>query len=236
MNKSKHFTSAIILCAGSGDRMQGTDKQLTALLGTPIAIRSTMAFEKCDNIDEIILVTRQEQISVFEELVKSYKLSKVTKVVCGGSTRQQSALCGVQAVWQGCKFIAIHDGARCLITPKQISCVTEQAYKHNAATAATRCSDTVKLATKADFTQTSGHPDRSKLWLAQTPQAFKLTLYQGAVHTGKDVAVTDDCAIIESAGFYVKLVDCGRSNMKITTKEDLVIAQAILSTREEQHD
>jgi len=229
---SKHFTSAVILCAGSGQRMNGTDKQLSTLLGIPVAIRSALAFQKCDDVDEIVLVTRQEQVATFEELVRNYSLSKVAKVTRGGETRQQSAFAGMEAVSDKCKYIAIHDGARCLVTARQISSVLSQGYKHNAATAATPCSDTVKLATRVDFTQTSGHPDRSKLWLVQTPQAFKLSLYQSAAHTAKDTAATDDCSLVEAAGFYVKLVDCGRGNMKITTPDDLAIAEAILNMRE----
>ncbi len=229
-----HFTSAIIVAAGKGTRMQdasGKTKQHLTLCGIPVVARSLIAFQKCDKIDEIIVVARKEEMSEYERYTREYDLNKITAVVCGGDTRQDSVLCGFEAIDDRSEFVAIHDGARCLITEENIDAVLHDAYAYGAATAATRATDSTKLADSHGFiTETV---ERENLWTVQTPQAFKTELYRAAAYVCKEegFSATDDNALAEHVGFRVKLTDVGRENIKITTPTDLIIAEAILSQR-----
>ncbi len=158
-------------------------------------------------------------------------LTKLTRIVAGGATRQASVLAGLAAVSAETDYICIHDGARPLILPEQIDRVAIMAFTTRAAAAATPATDTVKrIDRKGNIRETI---DRSTVWLAQTPQIFYLPLYYAAVeHANKEgLTVTDDCMLAESAGFSVRLVDCGKENFKITVPTDLCMAEAILRER-----
>jgi 2-C-methyl-D-erythritol 4-phosphate cytidylyltransferase len=135
------------------------------------------------------------------------------------------------------KFVAIADGARCLITPDMIDRVNVAAWQKGAACAATPATDTVKLATAKGYAQEEA-PDRESIWLAQTPQNFSLPLYRAAAYHAKEegYTATDDAALVSAIGRPVKLVDCGKDNIKITTPSDLYLARAILARREEQKE
>ncbi len=236
--QGKHsFTSAVILAAGMGRRMQqdmpkeAPTKQFLMLEGEPVILHTIRMFDTCSVIDEIILVVREEEKALYPPLLTRGAVKKAVKIVAGGETRQDSAFAGLQAVHEDCAFVAIHDGARPLITPAQITMVAEEAYRVGAAAAASHVKDTIKEADGAGFVRHT--PDRSALWMAATPQIFKVEEYRAAVYMGKkkNLAVTDDCALVEDVGFPVKLVDCGWQNLKITTKEDLYFAQAVLLLR-----
>ena len=226
-----HFTSAIIAAAGSGTRMNcesGKTKQLLTLCGLPIIVRTLKAFEESEKINEIIVVAREDELSVYTEYKEKYKLTKISAVISGGETRQESVLRGFEAISDKSEFVAIHDGARCLITPDKIDSVLAETYRTGAATAATRATDTVKRANSKNYiTETL---ERSELWLAQTPQCFKTELYRAAAYIAKEenFTATDDNALAEHIGYDVKLVDCGSENIKITTPCDLAIAEVIL--------
>ncbi len=230
-----HFTSAIIVAAGKGTRMQdasGKTKQHLTLCGIPVVARTLMAFEKCDKINEIIIVARKEEMGEYERYASEYGITKISAVVKGGQTRQDSVLCGFEAIDDRCEFVAIHDGARCLITVENIDAVLHDAYAYGAATAATMATDSIKRADKYGFiTETV---ERENLWTVQTPQIFKTELYRAAAYVCKDegFTATDDNALAEHVGFRVKLTDVGRENIKITTPTDLTVAEAILSQRE----
>lgn len=232
-----HFTSAIIVAAGKGTRMQdasGKTKQHLTLCGMPIVARTLTAFEKCDKINEIIIVAREEEMGEYERYAREYSLTKISAVVSGGNTRQESVLRGFEAIDDKSEFVAIHDGARCLITEENIDAVLHDAYAYGAATAATRATDTVKRADSYGFiTETV---ERENLWAAQTPQVFKTELYRAAAYVAKEegFTATDDNALAEHVGFRVKLTDVGADNIKITTKSDLFVAQAILNRREQK--
>lgn len=224
------FTSAVILAAGNGTRFGGNvKKQFVDVLGIPCLVRTVKAFEECDLIDEIIIVGDAEAI---EETLKDYTFEKVSMIVSGGETRQDSSLLGFDSVSDKSKFVAIHDAARCLVTPEMISATVKEAYKYRAAAAAHKSEDTVKIADKKGFVVKT--TDRDKIWLVQTPQVFQNDVYRVSAYMAKrdEEVVTDDCMLCENLGFEIKLVECGRENIKLTTREDLLLCEAILSYRE----
>ena len=181
-----------------------------------------------------MLVGKVEDFPAYRDLAKKHGINKLRVLTEGGASRQESVLCGLRQVSEKTKFIAIADGARCLITPQQIESVCHAAYRTGAATAATPATDTIKIADATRYITST--PDRETLWLAQTPQIFDYTLYHAAAYYAleKDFVATDDNSLVEFINRKVKLVDCGRENIKITTAVDLLIAEAILSARE--HD
>lgn len=229
----KHFTSAIIAAAGSSERF-GENKQALKLLDVPVLIHTLRAYDAADCIDEVIIVTKKEDIARWQEQCDLFSIKKVKKIIEGGKTRQESVLKGFEAIDDKAKFVAIADGARCLVTPTNINDVCFAAYKHKAATAAHRATDTVKIANSGRFIESS--PDRSMVWLAQTPQVFKVSLYRAAAYTAlqEKVSVTDDNSLVEFIGHPIYLVECGAQNIKITTKDDVVIAESILQQRKEE--
>lgn len=229
----KNFTSAVIAAAGSSVRFGGkTTKQMTELHGVPLIVHTLRAFEECECIHEIIIVAKKEEVNVYNEIIDAHGFKKVKKVIRGGYTRQESVLKGLDAVSKNSKYIAISDGARCLITPEQIECVCRSAYKYDAATAAHNSTDTVKIADSKGFVEST--PDRKTVWLAQTPQVFKTKLYRAAAYTAlkKGFEATDDNMLVENIKHPVRLVECGTQNIKITTREDLIFAEAVLKDRE----
>lgn len=230
----KPYTSAIITVGGSGTRMQtddGRTKQFMELDGLPVIARTLLVFDRSQYIDEIIIVSKENEIGHYAKLIKEYGLKKISRVVKGGATRQESVLNGFKAISEKSDYVAIHDGVRCLITPNNIREVVKNAYAYGCACAATKSVDTVKIADSSSFIDTT--PDRSTVWQAQTPQVFKADVYRACAFSAKKegASVTDDCMLAERYGFKIKLVDCGKSNLKITTKEDLAIAEAILKMR-----
>ena len=223
-------TSAVIVAAGNSTRMgKKVSKQLLKLAGIPVLARTLHAFAQSGYIDEIVLVTRAEDMHDITLLLTKYGIKKPVRMVIGGATRADSVKRGVEAINKKSKFVAIHDGARCLITPQMIKKVLRAAYMHRAATAACTVSDTVKIATKRGFIART--ENRDLVWLAQTPQVFDVNLYRAALANVKDDTLTDDNQLIEAIGYPVKLVDTGAENMKITRPEDLPRAEAILAQR-----
>lgn len=230
----KPFTSAIITVGGSGTRMQtadGTTKQFMEIAGLPIVTRTLLEFEKSPFIDEIIIVAKTDEADLYTDMINVHSLTKVKRVVKGGSTRQESVLNGFRSVSKKSDFVCIHDGVRCLITQENIKNVIKAAYASNCACAATKVYDTLKMADSSMFIEST--PNREKAWCAQTPQVFKTNLYRACAYSAKKegLSVTDDCMLVEHYGFKIKLVDCGRNNLKITTKDDIVLAEAILKAR-----
>ena len=224
------FTSAVILAAGNGTRFGGkVKKQFVEVLGVPCVVRTVQAFEDCPLIDEIILVGDPQALS---EIFSAYSFKKIAKIISGGETRQDSALRGFDCVSDKSRYVAIHDAARCLVTPEIIDRVCAAAVKYSAATAATRCTDTVKISGKNKFVDHT--ENRDHVWLAQTPQVFLCDLYRAASYIAEESHIdpTDDNALIENVNHKVRLVECGKYNMKITTPEDLVVACSIFKARE----
>lgn len=229
----KYFTSAVIVAAGSSTRMGGGSKQLAELCGIPVIVHTLRAFESTPCIHEIVVVARKSEIDLYRELIEAYSLTKITAIIAGGKTRQESVRLGLDAVDPKSAYIAISDGARCLLTEEMITRVCRNAYLHGAATAATRATDTVKLERRQAFIEST--TDRRRTWQAQTPQVFKTNLYRAAAYTALESKFegTDDNSLVEEIDYPVKLVDCGRENIKITTPVDLYIAEAILRYRKD---
>lgn len=231
--KSTHpFTSAVILAAGTSTRMGGDSKQLIELEGKSVIAHTLCAFQECDLIDEIVVVANEAETSYYDDVFKKkYSLSKLSRVVTGGNTRAKSAEKGFSAISGKADFVAVHDGARCLITPEKIASVVETAYRTGAAIAATKSSDTLK---KVDENgKISGTLDRSLVWRAQTPQVFKKNVYFVSLKTckNKGASITDDSMMAEHAGFSVFCVETGSDNIKITTKADIPAALGIMERR-----
>jgi len=230
-----HFTSAIIAAAGCSSRMGdicgGKTKQMMLLGETPIIVRTLQAFEECELINEIIVVAKKDEISEYGRFIRDFGLTKIAKVVEGGETRQESVLVGFEAIDDRSDFVAIHDGARCLITKQEIEKVLLEAFRRGAATAAVKATDTVKRAGDKGFIAET--LPREEIWLAQTPQIFKTEVYRCAAYVCHEQGfeATDDNSLAEHVGFEVKLVECSRENIKITTETDLTIAEAILAKR-----
>ena len=229
----KYFTSAVIVAAGSSTRMEGGSKQMLPLAGIPVVVHTLRTFAATPCIHEIIVVAKKSEIPLYDELIREYDLKKIAKIISGGSSRQESVRFGLDAVSEQSKYIAISDGARCLVTEDMITRVCRNAYMHGAATAAVRATDTVKIGDKGAFIEST--TDRKRTWQAQTPQVFKTNLYRAAAYVAlqKGVEGTDDNKLVESLDYPVKLVDCGKENIKITTPLDLYLAEAILRYRKE---
>lgn len=227
------YTTAIIAAAGSSSRMGSEDsKLLLDLDGMPVLARTLSVYQMAESIDEIILVARREDFDRFIALAKQYRITKLKRITQGGEDRQSSVLRGLEVASDKTEFVAIADGARCLTTPDQIDLICRTAYRTSAASAATPAVDTIKLVDAKGYTRKNS-PLREEVWLAQTPQIFSLPLYRAAAYHAKEkgLVATDDNALIEAIGRRVKLVDCGKENMKITTPDDLYTAKAILQYR-----
>lgn len=225
------MVSAIIVAAGSSRRM-GFDKLFTPLAGKPVLWHSLKAFSDTKEVDEILIVTRDEKMDEVEKLVSSEKLSKVRKVISGGAERHISVWNGLQAVnADGSEFIAIHDGARPLTTPKLIKECLELARNHGAACCASQIPDTVKRASVEQMVTES--VERTGLWAMQTPQLFSsgLILQAYAALMAKHEMVTDEVSAVQKLGKKIALLKNEDWNFKITFPHDLELAEHVLELR-----
>lgn len=221
--------TVLVLAAGRSTRMGGElSKQFLPLCGVPVLARTLAAFEICETVGRVVIVASDTTIVRAASLVREYGFEKVVRIVRGGETRQQSASVGLRETDDDTAFLAVHDGARPLIAPEAIDRVVNTAVGCGAASAAARVLDTIKV-TDAEGLVVST-PARDTLWAVQTPQVFEIGLYrralQQAMERGADY--TDDCQLIENAGGKVKLVECGHTNFKITTRADIALAEAVI--------
>ena len=222
------FTSAIILAAGSASRM-GFDKITALLCGKAVLLHSVECFIK-SNADEIIIAAGDSNISAVEKLITdNIRTDKPIKIISGGKTRFQSALTAVSHTSPQCEIISIHDGARPFVSARLCNSVASAAEKYGAALAAVRTKDTIKSSSEGFV---SGTPDRSTLWSAQTPQAARKADYlrAAALLDADDPAVTDDAFVMENFGIKPYIVEGSYTNIKLTTPEDIVMAEAILKS------
>ena len=231
----KFFNSVVLLAAGSGSRFAADrQKQFVEIEGMPVVVRSAKLFNDCDLVSEIVVVTVGNEVDGCRKILSDWGIHKVTKVVAGGSTRQQSAKIGFDNVNPVCDYVAIHDAARCLVTEDVIRATFDAAYRYGASVAAEKVVDTVKRADANGFvTETL---DRREIWLAKTPQTFKADVYRCASYMAvKDgFEGTDDVSLAEHLGFKVKLVDCGTENIKLTYPEDEERMKQILALRRQR--
>ncbi len=225
----KYNCSAVIVAAGTSSRF-GSDKLAAPLGGIPVLARTLYVFQKNKYISEIILVTESEKIMDLAQLCEDYRIHKVTKIVCGGETRLESALSGVSETSPESHFIAIHDGARPLVTDKVIEDAIKCAAKTRAAVPAIPSKDTVKLAKNK---RVSATPDRFSVFNIQTPQVFLPEIIKGALTNAliNNLVITDDAGAVELLGFPVFLSQGSEENIKITTPLDLMLAETILYCR-----
>ena len=219
------WCGAVIVAAGSARRMEGIDKIMMDFGGQPMIMRTVKAFDQCDAIKEIVIVTRPELVTELMHLCAG--LPKVTAIVTGGDTRQASVQRGLAALSKKAKLVAVQDGARPFVTWQLIDRVVRAAGAYGAAVPGVAVKDTIKETTSGIVKTT---PDRSCLRAIQTPQAFDLELLKGALKKAEDdgIAVTDDSSAVEHMGMSVKLVEGDERNFKITTPMDLKLAYMLL--------
>lgn len=227
------YCAAVVAAAGRSERMEGQDKMLSLLEDRPVLLRTLEALSASERIQEIVVVTREDLLVPVSKLCKDGALDKVTKIVVGSDSRTGSVLKGIQEVSERASLIAIHDGARPLVTADLIDEAVQAAERWSAAAPAVPVKDTIK---EADDGRVTATPDRSRLFAVQTPQVFEADLIRGAL--GKAAAdgaeLTDDCAAVERLGIPVVLTSGSYENIKITTPADLAVAGAILNWREQR--
>ena len=216
---------AVIVAAGSASRMGGIDKVMAPLKGEPMIVRTVRTFQESDVIRQIVIVTRPDLIVPISDLCHDF--DKVRLVVAGGNSRQESVERGIQALSNDMKLVAVHDGARPLISWQIIDRTVRAANSYGAAAPAIPVKDTIKVVTGGIIAST---PDRSTLQAVQTPQVFDLDLLKGALKKAKEdeAVVTDDCSAVERLGMSVKIVEGDERNIKVTTPLDLKIAELFL--------
>lgn len=222
---------AVIVAAGIGSRMgAGMNKVYLPLGDKPILWHTVNAFAKSGCIDSVVVVTGTDDIAKCSEILSDFDMDFT--VTSGGATRSESVYNGL--IKSDCDIVAIHDGARALITPEKISAVIDDAKKHGAAALGVVPKDTIKIG--CDFIEST--PERSRLRQIQTPQVFKLceilSAYDKMFESGE--TKTDDCAVIEAVGGKIKITDGDYENIKITTPEDLLLASEILKKRKEKRN
>jgi 2-C-methyl-D-erythritol 4-phosphate cytidylyltransferase len=225
--------TAIIVAAGSSRRM-GFDKLFAPLAGKPVIAHSIAAFEQCKQVDEIVIVSRAERVKDLEKVVKEEKFSKVTKIVAGGLERHFSVWNGLQAVNAETDFVAIHDGARPLVTPSLIKQCIDLAKEKGAVSCSAPIPDTVKRASTEQMV--TGSVERSGLWAMQTPQVFNsgLILQAYASLMAKNEQVTDEVSAVQKLGKKIALLRNDDWNLKITFPRDLEMAEHILAMRDKK--
>ncbi|MCR5458182.1 MAG: 2-C-methyl-D-erythritol 4-phosphate cytidylyltransferase [Clostridiales bacterium] len=226
-----HFTSCVVPVAGKSTRTSGdTRKQFVEVNGIPVIIRTLISVNKCELIDEIIIVCSKNDFEYYEKAKTNYSLSKISKIVEGGETRFDSVKNGFDSISEKAEYVAIQDGARCLTKISDYRRVIKAAYKYDAAIAVQNSTDTLKSIDKNG--QIESTLDRNVVVRAQTPQVFEKTLYTVAVYNpnlNRD-SITDDSFLVESLGRKVEAVDCGSYNMKITTDLDFKLAEKIIES------
>lgn len=210
----------------------GFDKLFTPLARKPVLWHSLQAFSKCAEVDEVVVVAREEQMDPIEKLVADERLTKVAKVISGGAERHLSVWNGLQAVSSaGCEFVAIHDAARPLITPQLIHACFELARTHGAACCASQIPDTVKRANLDRIVTES--VERTGLWAMQTPQIFSsgLILQAYAALMAEHEMVTDEVSAVQKLGKKIALLKNEEWNLKITFPQDIELAEHVLALR-----
>ena len=219
------YCGAVIVAAGTASRMGGIDKVMATLAGEPMIRRTVRTFQECEIIREIVIVTREDLLEEIARLCREYP--KVTAVITGGRTRQDSVEAGLEVLSDKVRVVAIHDGARPLITDAVIDRAVRAGSTYGAAIPAVPVKDTTKVVRGGVVAET---PERSRLQAVQTPQVFDLDLLKAALKKAWDdeVTVTDDSGAVERIGMKVKVVAGDERNIKVTTPLDLKIAEVLL--------
>lgn len=225
-------TAAVIVCAGSGSRMQGScaDKLLLEIAGKPIAAHTLCAYDQVDEIELIVVVTREENVPIYESFANQYGIQTPVLVTIGGETRVDSVLNGVRAVPEEYDLVAIGDGARPLVRPDDISKTIAAAMESGAAALGVKAVDTMKEVNDGIIRRTVS---RENLIQIQTPQVFKRGEYLSLVPLAKESGreFTDDASIYQFFIKQVRFVEGHRDNLKITVPEDAALIKTLMEAR-----
>ena len=229
--KQPTICSLILPAAGTSSRMNGENKLFMELSGVPVIVRTLMVIEDCDRINEVIIAAQSENIIAIGDLCRKYEIKKVRKIISGGETRLLSVRAALCEVSSDSGLIAIHDAARPLVTVSVILEAIEAAEKFGAAAPSVQLKDTIKESKNDMVVRTL---DRVRLSAVQTPQVFEASLIKCAVSKAVEdgVDLTDDCAAVERIGMSVRLTCGSYENIKITTPEDIHLAEALFSKRD----
>ncbi|MDO4607888.1 MAG: 2-C-methyl-D-erythritol 4-phosphate cytidylyltransferase [Clostridia bacterium] len=223
----------IIVAAGSSSRMQGINKQFMPILGVPVIARTLMAFEKCADISKIIIVTAHDSVLDMQTVCEKYMITKLTDIVVGGANRHQSVMNGIKVLDKNDLQVLIHDGARPFVDCQTIGEVARSLNAYDAALCVTKINDTVKKVNAEGKVMAT--VDRSMLYSAQTPQGVNIKEYMLACESVNDAdSFTDDVSIMEATGYNVKAVVGSGKNIKITTPDDIFIAESIVKGESEE--
>lgn len=219
--------SAVIVCAGNSSRMGGVNKILLPLGNSTVIGNTMLSFQNTESVSEIIIVSRSQDFDAIKSEAEKLGISKFKTCVEGGETRQKSVINGVRQVSADTDMIAIHDGARPLVRPEQIERVVKDASVFGGATLGVPVKDTIKVVEDGLIVDT---PPRSTLHITQTPQIFKKKIYFEAIDFALEhnLDFTDDCQMAEAIGCKVYMTIGDYKNIKITTPEDIKIAEVLL--------
>ncbi len=227
------IVSAIIVAAGKGKRM-GTQisKQFLLLDGKEILAHTVGRFEQFSKIQEIVLVSGRNDLEEVRAMVKSYGWKKVSAIVPGGKERQDSVRCGLNALSKQTEIVLIHDGVRPFVTEEMINSSIDAALEYGGCVLGVQAKDTLKICDENGFVLET--PERSAMWHIQTPQTFCreciVKAYEKAEQEG--FLGTDDASVAEFAGMKIKVIQGSYQNIKITTKEDILIGACFLKEEE----
>jgi 2-C-methyl-D-erythritol 4-phosphate cytidylyltransferase len=215
---------ALIVAGGKGTRIKSViPKQFIELKGKPVLLHTLEAFYRYSESINIILVLPEDDLNIWQAIVEKYKFKKPITLQKGGDTRFQSVKNGLEKI-ECDGLVAIHDGVRPLVSPDIIGASFRLAAEHKTAVAAVRLKESIRM-TDQDNTKAM---DRSKFRLIQTPQTFDVALIKKAYELKEDISLTDDASVAERAGHIISLFEGSYRNIKITTEEDLQIAEALL--------
>ncbi len=218
---------AVVVAAGSSRRMGGVDKIFAPVLGSPLIARAMEAFEAFRPVAEIVLVLDEDSLGQGWDLMRRQGYRKVSCICAGGPRRQDSVQRGLESLTP-CDWVIVHDGARPCLDQRMLRRGLEAAQETGAAAAGVPVKDTIKLVSSENVVVAT--PPRDRLWAAQTPQVFRYSLLWDAHARGTET-VTDDAALVERLGCPVKMFLGSYENLKVTTLEDLAVAEGFLRSR-----
>ncbi len=234
---SRSGVAAVIVAGGTGQRFgHAGGKQLAAIAGRPVLAWTLLAFDEVASIDELVVVCHPERIAEYREsAIAPLGLTKPVKIVAGGDTRQESVAAGLAELSDGVGLVAVHDGARPLVTPATIADAIRMAVESGAdgVVVGHPSVDTLKVVEVGRVVET---PSRDRFWAVQTPQVFRRDVLEAAHATARSAGFTgtDDASLVERAGGTVLMFEGPRDNIKITTPEDVAFAEAVLAQRGER--
>jgi len=220
---NQQAVGAIIVAAGSSQRMGGVDKVFAQLGGKPVLAWAIDTFQRCNSINQMVVVVTEQSLDNCRQLIAQQGWYKVTKVCVGGKRRQDSVATGLKQLAH-CEWVVIHDGARPLLTVDLITRGLEAAKETGAAIAAVPVTNTIKVAGEDRIVQQT--PPRHNLWTAQTPQVFRFDMITEA-YRRVEAEVNDDASLVEQLGYKVKLYLGSYNNIKVTTPNDLALAEVL---------